>query len=96
MREMITERCISNLGSVHLIVDPRISNSSDGFCVHASQTCHDLRPCYRLCEAQNCKKIPAFGDPRSGSPRFCREHKLAFHVDVKNKKHPTEGSYVAR
>ncbi|EKX41361.1 hypothetical protein GUITHDRAFT_112571 [Guillardia theta CCMP2712] len=50
----------------------------------------------RLCEAQNCKKIPAFGDPRSGSPRFCREHKLAFHVDVKNKKHMVDTIRTSR
>jgi len=56
----------------------------------------DFKLFRRLCEAQNCKKIPAFGDPRSGSPRFCREHKLAFHVDVKNKKHMVDTIRTSR
>ena len=39
------------------------------FLPHQHRTCRHPRTCCRLCEAQNCKKIPAFGDPRSGSPR---------------------------
>eukprot|EP00960_Hanusia_phi_P056360 763241-Hanusia_phi.AAC.3 len=81
--------------SMHAGDDHRAMHLESWFCAsHRGPS--DFKLFRRLCEAQNCKKIPAFGDPRSGSPRFCREHKLAFHVDVKNKKHPTEGSYVAR
>eukprot|EP00288_Rhodomonas_lens_P001432 CAMPEP_0177727884 /NCGR_PEP_ID=MMETSP0484_2-20121128/20569_1 /TAXON_ID=354590 /ORGANISM="Rhodomonas lens, Strain RHODO" /LENGTH=149 /DNA_ID=CAMNT_0019240587 /DNA_START=122 /DNA_END=568 /DNA_ORIENTATION=+ len=45
---------------------------------------------HKLCEAPTCRRRPSFGDKAKGIARFCRAHKLPFHVDVQSRrrKHP--------